>query len=179
MHVVIGLIGSIVSLLWILHRLAEMGIDLGGLNPWYWWRRRKWRGKYEGDPINAVEDPMEIGALVVVAVAKVAGDVTSEQKTVILNQFVENFSLDAKAATQLFGSCGHLLGQPQIIDTQLSGLIDRHTDLFSADQAESVVEMMRKVAECEGAPNEQQLKLMADVREKLGMPPVGDGVWGQ
>ena len=39
--------------------------------------------------------------------------------------------------------------------------------------------MMQKVAQAEGAPSEQQLKLMSDVREKLGMAPVGDGVWGQ
>ena len=177
MHVIIGLLGSIVSLLWILHRLAEMGIDLGGLNPWYWWRRRKWQQKYEGDPINAVEDPMEIGALVVVAMAKVAGDITAEQKNIILNEFIDTFSLDSKSATQLFGSCTHLLGQPQVIDTQLAGLFDRHNDLFSAEQAESVVGMMRKVAEAEGAPNEQQRQLMGDVREKLGMPPAGEGIW--
>ena len=98
MHVIIGFLGSLVTILWLLHRLAEMGIDLGGLNPWFWYRRRKWRGKYEGDPINAVEDPMEIGALVVVAMAKVAGDITAEQKKVILSEFGNSFSLGDKEA---------------------------------------------------------------------------------
>lgn len=33
MHIVLAALGSIVTLLWVLHRLAEMGIDLGGLDP--------------------------------------------------------------------------------------------------------------------------------------------------
>jgi len=46
MHVIIGFLGSVVTILWLLHRLAEMGIDMGGLNPWTWRRRRNFRQKY-------------------------------------------------------------------------------------------------------------------------------------
>lgn len=41
MHIVLGLLGTLVTILWLLYRLAEMGIDLGGLNPWAWRRRRQ------------------------------------------------------------------------------------------------------------------------------------------
>ena len=66
MHIVLGALTTIVTILWLLHRLAEMGIDLGGLNPWYWRRRRAWRKKYEGDPIYAVEDPIDVAAIFVI-----------------------------------------------------------------------------------------------------------------
>ena len=65
-----------------------------------------------------------------------------------------------------------------MIDSQLNGIFERHKDLFSADQAESIVGMMRKVAEAEGSPSDMQRTLIADVRDKLGMAPAGDGVWG-
>ena len=177
MHVILDLLGSIVTILWILHRLAEMGIDLGGLNPFYWRRRRAWRKKYQGDPIHAVEDPIEIAALVITAVAKVEGDLTAEQKRTLLTEFSERFSLDDKEASQLLGSASHLLGQPQVIDQQLDGLFERHKNMFSAEQAESLIGMMSAVASAEGSPSDSQKALMIRAREQLGMPPGGDGVW--
>lgn len=177
MHVILGLLGTIVTILWLLHRLAEMGIDLGGLNPFYWRRRRAWRNKYEGDPIHAVEDPIEVGALVIAAVAKIEGEVSAEQKNILLSEFSRRFSLSDKEASQLLGSTTHLLGQPQVIETQLDGLFERNKDMFTADQAESLVSMMTAVAAAEGTPSDAQRELMTRVREQLGMPPAGGGVW--
>ena len=80
MHVVLALLGAIVTLLYVFSRLADIGIDLGGLKPFYWRRRRAWRKKYEGDPIHAIDDPLEIAALFVVGIAKLEGDVSANQK---------------------------------------------------------------------------------------------------
>jgi len=51
MHIVLGILTSLIAILYFLDR---MGIDLGGLNPFYWRRRRAWARKYGGDPIYAV-----------------------------------------------------------------------------------------------------------------------------
>ena len=177
MHVILGLLGTIVTILYLLHRLADMGIDLAGLNPFYWRRRRAWAKKYEGDPIYAIEDPMEIAAIVIVAVAKIEGDVTAEQKKMLLAEFANRFSLSDREASQLLGSTTHLLGQPQIIENQLDGLFERNKDLFSTDQAESLTSMMHKVASAEGTPSEAQVALMTNVRDRLGMSQSGDGLW--
>ena len=40
MHIILGALGSIVTILYMLDRL---GIDIGGLNPFYWYRRRAFR----------------------------------------------------------------------------------------------------------------------------------------
>lgn len=177
MHVILGILGSIVTILWIFHRLAEMGIDLGGLNPFYWRRRRAWQKRYEGDPIHAVEDPMEIAALVVAAVARIDGDMTAEQKNCLISEFGNTFSLSERDAKQLLGSCSHLLGAPQVVNNQLDGIFERHSKVFSPDQAESIARMMHKVASVAGEPSPEQQNLIANVRAKLGMEPAGDGVW--
>ncbi|MDH3747795.1 MAG: TerB family tellurite resistance protein [Gammaproteobacteria bacterium] len=177
MHVILGLLGTIVTILYLLHRLAEMGIDLAGLNPFYWRRRRAWQKQYEGDPIYAVEDPTELAAIVIAAVAKIEGDITAEQKRMLLSEFANRFSLSDREASHLLGSTTHLLGQPQIIENQLDGLFERHKDVFSAEQAESLATMMQKVAAAEGTPSAAQIALMASVRDRLGMAPSGDGVW--
>jgi len=178
MHVILGLLGTVVTILYLFHRLAEMGIDLGGLNPFYWRRRRAWRKRYEGDPIYAVEDPMEIAAIVIGAVAKIEGDITAEQKRTLLSEFANRFSLGDREASHLLGSATHLLGQPQVIENQLDGLFERNKGLFSAEQAESLASMMQKVASAEGTPSDAQIALMANVRDRLGVAPGGDGLWG-
>lgn len=177
MHIVIGLLTTVVTLLWLLHRLAEMGIDLGGLNPFYWKRRREWAKKYEGDPIYAVEDPMEVAALFVVAIAKLEGDVTAEQKADILGEFSSSFSLTDKEASQLLGSSTHLLGHPQIIRTQLEGLMQRNEHAFTREQAESLITMMSNAIASSPAPSEEQAALITSMRERfVGKEPQG-GTW--
>ena len=43
MHVLLGVLTAIVSILYALDRL---GIDLGGMNPFHWYRRRAFAKKY-------------------------------------------------------------------------------------------------------------------------------------
>ena len=136
MHIFLGFLTTVVTLLYLLDR---MGVNLGGLNPFYWRRRRAWARKYEGDPIYSIEDPMHVAALLIVGAAKLDGDISAEQKRTALNQFEQNFSLDSRAASELMASAAHLLGTPQVIDTQLKGLADKNQDRFSRDQAESMM----------------------------------------
>jgi len=112
MHVLLGLLGSLITILYLLDRL---GIDLGGMNPFYWRRRRAWAKKYEGDPVYSVEDPIDVAAVLVIGVARLDVDLSAEQKRVAQRQFESAFSLDSHAASQLLGSAAHLLGHPRLL----------------------------------------------------------------
>ena len=59
MHIVIAILGSIVTILVLLNRLKSTGIDFGWLNPFTWYRRRQWKLKVTKNPIYAMENPME------------------------------------------------------------------------------------------------------------------------
>lgn len=180
MHVVIGFLSSLVALLWVLYRLEEMGISLGGLNPFHWRRRRDWRKKYEADPIYSLEDPMEVAAVAVVAVGKLEGDVSASQKAAAMREFANAFSLDNKAALQLYGAAAHLLGQPQVVDKQISGLLERHRNLFTAEQIDSVVSMMTAVAVADGTPSDEQQSYIDEFRKRANAPVKStEGTWAK
>ena len=179
MHIVLGALTTIVTILWLLHRLAEMGIDLGGLNPWYWRRRRAWHKKYEGDPVYATEDPMEVAALFVTGVARLDGEISAEQKNAILGEFASGFRLSDKEASQLLGSCTHLLGGPQVIQTQLEGLMERHRDLFSPDQAQSFLTMAENVVSVGQSPTAEQRIMVGELERRFSTPPEEDSTWAQ
>ena len=164
MHIVLGLIGSIISILYLLDRL---GVDIGWLNPRYWRHRRAWAKKYEGDPIYSIEDPIQVAAVLIVGIAKLEGDLSAEQKSAILGQFEEKFSLDTRGASELFGSAAHLLGAPQIIGSQLDGLLNRNTSTFKPDQAQSIIEMIEQVSEVGGTLSIAQREFVDILRSRI------------
>lgn len=174
MHIVLGLLGTIVTILFLLDRL---GITLGGLNPFYWRRRRAWAKKYEGDPIYSVEEPIHVAALMIIGAAKLDGDITAEQKKVALSQFESSFSLDSRAASELVGSAAHLLGAPQFIDTQLNGLADKNKDRLSRDQAESMIQMMVEVASADGELTAKQSEYIKGIRSQFVPSEKSEGTW--
>jgi uncharacterized tellurite resistance protein B-like protein len=174
MHILVGLLGSIVTVLYILDRL---GINLGGMNPFHWYRRREFAKKYGSDPIYSIEDPVHIAALLVIGAAKLDGDLTTEQKQAALDQFVSEFSMDAREASQLFGSAAHLLAAPQLINTQLEKLADRNKDDFSSEQARSLMQMMVKVASADGSLSARQQEFIDNVRSAYINEAKGDGTW--
>ncbi len=174
MHIVLGLLTTIVTVLYLLDR---MGIDLGGLNPFYWRRRRAWAKKYDGDPIYSIENPMDMAAILIVGVAKLDGDLSAEQKKVVLNQFESNFSLDTGAASELLGSAAHLFGAPQVIDTQLDGVAEKNKGQFTKDQAESMIGMMIDVASAEGDLTEKQSEYVQRIQSLFVPPEKGQGTW--
>ena len=174
MHYIIGLLGGLVTIFYLLDRL---GIDVGGLNPFYWYRRRAFARKYGADPIYSVEDPIHVAALLIIGSAKLDGELTAGQKKLAQEQFEAEFSLDAKEASQLFGSAAHLLAAPQLIDTQLQKLADRNRDRFSAEQARSMVQMMVKVASADGDLSAAQEDYIDGIRARFVREQKHEGTW--
>ena len=174
MHYIIGLLGGLVTIFYLLDRL---GIDVGGLNPFYWYRRRAFAKKYGADPIYSIDDPIHVAALLIIGSAKLEGELTAGQKQVAQEQFEAEFSLDAKEASQLFGSAAHLLAAPQLIDTQLQKLADRNRDRFSAEQAQSMVQMMVKVASADGDLSATQQQYIDGIRARFVREERREGTW--
>jgi len=120
---------------------------------------------------------MHVAALLIVGTAKLDGDLSAEQKSVILSQFESSFSLDSRAASELLGSAAHLLGAPQIIDTQLNGVAEKNKDQFSEGQAESMLRMMVEVASAEGDLTANQSEFVARIRSLFGPSAKSQGTW--
>jgi uncharacterized tellurite resistance protein B-like protein len=170
MHIVIGALGSIVTILWILHRLAEMGVGLGGLNPWLWRRRRKWRATYEANPVYAVTRPMEATALLIAATAKADGDLSLDEKQAILRLFKRDFHLSERDAAALLTSSTHLLGNGDEVRDNLAGVLKPSLDSFSESQTRSAVAMIEEIAAVGGAPSQLQTDFVDQVRLALLQP---------
>lgn len=176
MHILIGAIGSIVTILWLLHRLAEMGVSLGGLNPWLWSRRRKWRASYEANPVFSVTSPLDATALLITATAKADGDMSLDEKQAILSMFEKEFHLSDREAAALLTSSTHLLGKGEEVHQNLADVLKPSKDSFTESQARSAIVMLESIAAIGGQVTPMQNELIEQVKVQL-MPEKSESEW--
>jgi len=145
MHIILGLLGAIVTILVLVKRLSDAGIDLGWLNPFSWRRRRAWRKKYEGNPVFSLEGPLEVAAMLATAVAKIDGEISKEEKAVLLSLFQSEFNKTEKEASDLLMSSIYIFGDGQEVISKPEKVLQRSLDKFSEDQATSVMSLLNAI----------------------------------
>jgi len=143
---ILAVLGAIVAILILLNRLADAGIDLGGLNPFLWRRRKNWKDKLEGNPIYQIDSPMDVVALYMLAVVKADGDMTKEDKTNLLQLFSSEFNLSDKEASSLLISSSHLLGNGEEAQDNVAKVFEKSLPNFTESQMKSSQELIRKAA---------------------------------
>lgn len=173
MHIVLGLLGVIVTILILMNRLADAGIDFRGMNPFLWHRRRQWRKAHDVEPIYKIHKPMDLAALLVVGLAKSDGDISSDEKRSILELFESEFHLSSAEAISLMSSSVYLLGRGEEFKTKLSSIIQPCIGQFTDEQLESTLDMLRKTAALESievAVKMEQLKKIESTIRQLRRP---------
>ncbi len=176
MPYLIGLLGLIVTVLVLFSRLADAGIDLGGLNPFLWKRRRAWRQRFEANPLFSLEDPKEVAAVLAVGTAKVDGDMSAEQKQVLLSAFARTFRMDAESSADLLVSSAHLVGDGQILRQQVSDVVARTKHQFTKSQVDSTLSLLGEIAAVEGVTARQR-ELITNAKAALSDQD-DDNAWG-
>ena len=175
MHIILAFLGVVVTLLVLINRLQENGLDLGWLNPFSWRRRRKYRLEHDLNPAFKLDSPMDVAALYMVAICKVDGELSAEQKAKILALFQSEFHLTNKEASTLLGSSIYLIGQNQEVFSQPEKVIERCYDKFSPEQAQSVIKLIDQVVDVENVNSEQQEIMLRKI--KNAMLQNNDSTW--
>ncbi len=146
MHIILGMLGTIVTILVLFHRLAQLGIDVGGLNPFLWNRRRKWKNMYQGNPVFKIQSPMDATAILMVATVKANGDMAKEEKNEVLSLFETKFNMSKKDAAGLLVSCVHLLGDGTEVRNNVKKFLSQSKENFTESQIDSAISLISQVA---------------------------------
>lgn len=179
MHYVIGLLTAIAGLFWALNSLQRSGVDLNAFNPFVWWRRRQLANFYGANPLHVLDNPMEVAALLMLATVKCDGEVSREEKRFLLNTFENEFHLSAHEASSLLSQASYLMRNESDICGELDKILKKSRALFTDEQVESTLDLMRQGAALEGAPNQQQQALIAETARIFGAGKVTPGKWQQ
>lgn len=162
MHIILGILGVVVTILVLLNRLQEGGIDIGWLNPFAWRRRRNFRKQYELVASYSLDSPMDVAALLMLAIAKSDGEVTKEEKELILNLFETEFKLSPSEARDLLGSSSHILGNGEDVQSNPKAVLAKSYESFSEEQKVSTINLLNQVAKI-GSSNPEKERLLKSV----------------
>ena len=145
MHIILGFLGVVVTILILFKRLDDAGIDIGWLNPLAWRRRRAWRKQYQGNPIFSLSDPLEVAALFATTLAKIDGDLSLEEKTILLELFQNEFSKSEKEASDLLMSSIYMFGDGHQAVEKPDKILLNCIDSFNQEKARSVMMLLNAV----------------------------------
>jgi uncharacterized tellurite resistance protein B-like protein len=167
MHIVLGVLGSMITILVLLNRLAEAGIDLGGLNPFLWHRRRQWQKKLQGNPVYTIESPLDATALLATAIAKCDGDMSSDEKRLILDLFQNEFNMTKKEAAELLIASAYLLGDGEDVRNGLQKVLGPSLPNFTEDQARAAMALFENVCEVDSEESELKRAMVTCISKML------------
>jgi hypothetical protein len=164
---VIAIITALTALVWALYRLHNSGFDLGALNPFHLLRRLKWQNQMNTKPIYSIENPMEAAALLLIATAKLDGEITREQRHFIIQLFITEFSLTENMANELYAASSYLLKDATNIIPEVRLILEPCKTAFKPNHIATLLEMLDKIAGSENSPTVAQSELIVEVRKHL------------
>lgn len=167
MHIILGFLGAIITILILLKRLDDAGIDLGWLNPFAWHRRRSFRMKHDLNPAFKLDAPMDVAALLITGAAKIDGDLTTTQKSEILNIFENEFHLSPNEATDLLTSSVFLISNGQEFYPNPERVIKPVHDKLSLEQSKSIKNLLNKVITIDGKATNEQIQFIEKAIKSL------------
>ncbi|MCV6604074.1 MAG: hypothetical protein OIF34_02140 [Porticoccaceae bacterium] len=167
MHIVLTLLGAIVTILILLRRLDDAGVSLNSLNPFWYFRRRKWQQQYNADPGFCIESPMEATAGLMYVAAKCSGDISAEQKRCMLALFQTEFHLSERESTELLASCSFLIPDEDKVKDQLEKFLEPSLEKFSDEQKQSAIDLVGKVVACEETVASKQREYAEQLQQLL------------
>lgn len=164
MHIILGALGAIITILVLVNRLKETGIDLGWLNPFTWAHRRRWRKKYHADPAFSIQSPMQAAAGLMYVAAKCSGDISKEEKEFLIETFKSDFNLSNSEASDLLSSCAFIIKDEDSVVAKLDKYIEPSFERFSSEQLESTISLVDTTVSLSSCVNEKQQKLLTQLK---------------
>lgn len=172
MHILIALVGILgVAAFWYwrvkaIKETADDVTDMAG-RAWGKWKRYKFRQKAEAAPVEAVDDPVAAGVIMMLAIAAEEHPLTQAAETTIRNEVVKTMGIADPTELMVFGKwvASHV--------EDANNVSLRYTKLWMRDlsqnEREDFLQMVRRVAAADGEVTARQQLKIAKLAERLGL----------
>lgn len=167
----LSIVGGIALLMWRLSIAMRAARDIGDAAqtvanlP----RKMRFQAKAGKQGLQLVTDPREAATVLMLCVARAAGEVTSGQKQVIREQIVRRFDLDEQTADDLLTHAAWLSKDAADPFAPLPRMIKLLRKTVTTKELLELEDMLHAVARADGEPNGLQKNLCDEVALKVGV----------
>lgn len=169
MHIIIGFLVAVGTILFALNRLQANGVDLNAFNPFTWFRRHKWKEKHGSKALHSIDSPMEVAATFLVGIVALEGEITIEQRNFIFSIFTDEFGVSNDVAGELYASASYLLKDEIDLSGQVRHIVAPCRSQFEQDMVSSLILYLNKVANFDSDASDFQQSLISAVEKEFAI----------
>lgn len=148
-------------------RFNESGLA-GTLNPFLFFRRRAWQQRRETNPLFILDNPKDVAAALFFITAKLDGELTTETKQALLNDYQKHLRMNAKEASATLQQTAFMLEQYPIVRNDLKKILNKDcVARFSGEQTRLMLEHLPVVAERDSDISDEQQQWIAEITKLL------------
>jgi hypothetical protein len=163
MGVVLQILGLIITFTMAMEALRRFGIDVGWLNPLSFFRRRAWAKKVTTPPLYALEHPVDVVAVMALAMVQATGAVTVEQKVGVLALLRQHLGLSESDAENLWVASSHMLRNRALAPSEVPAVIERSAEKFTDYHMQTLRAVMLGAAQIVPPASAPQTQLLEAV----------------
>jgi len=163
MGVVLQILGLIITFTMAMEALRRFGIDVGWLNPLAFFRRRAWAKKVQTPPLYVLEHPVDVVAVMALAMVQATGAVTVEQRDGVLALLRQHLALPDTEAANLWVASSHLLRNRALAPGEVPAVLERSADKFTDYHVQTLRSVMQGAAQIVPPTTAQQRELLEAV----------------
>jgi hypothetical protein len=142
MGIILEILGIGITLMFGLAALKRAGIDIGWLNPFTFFHRRAWKNKVSVPPLYNLQHPVDVAAVLGMAIVKSTGEITSDQKQGLINLYGKHLNANPTEANDLWIASSHLMRRSLIEASEVPDILSRSAEKFSNFHVESLFALM-------------------------------------
>ncbi len=125
-----------------------------------------WRRKYDQNPLDTIEDPRELAAVIMVVTAEADGNLTDAERLTITSEMAKAFGASKKQAEELLAQARFVARDHRDPANIYRRLAPKIVKALGAEERRDLVRMVEVVAAADGSPNDtmlRDLKLLAEL----------------
>ncbi len=169
MHIIIGFLVAVGTILFALNRLQANGLDLNVFNPFTWFRRHKWQQKHGAKALHSIDNPMEVAATFLVGIVALEGEITIEQRDFIFKIFTDEFGVSHEGAGELYASASYLIKDEIDLSGQVRHIVAHCRSRFDQEMVNSLVVYLNKIANFDNEACYFQQSLITAIEHEFAM----------
>jgi len=174
MHIILGLISLLGIIGLVVHRinmasegarhLADLAGEAANLP-----RKMRFKSKAGKKGLAIVDDPREAATILMLGVARCAGEVSVEQKTAIRSEIMQNFQFNEEEAEELLAHASWVSSDLPDAESAINRMMDLIAQTMNQEDMGTLLNMLKAIASAEGEPRPVQKVYISNCRARVGL----------